>query len=142
ALLRSARNRAAHRRACRDGILHCRRSRESARFAPAAGGARPHAAGGVGARVCDLRAAQALRILARGDRQTLRRFTSDGQEISRQSRDPLPATLRGNEVRLNAEILEEAANWLIELNSTHPSPRTRREFDTWLRRSPEHVRAY
>ncbi|HEY8510113.1 MAG TPA: FecR domain-containing protein [Steroidobacteraceae bacterium] len=43
---------------------------------------------------------------------------------------------------LNAQILEEAAEWLVELNTGEPSPAALQEFDAWLRRSPEHVRAY
>ena len=44
--------------------------------------------------------------------------------------------------RLNAQILEEAADWLIELNACEPDARVRQNFDAWLRVSPEHVRAY
>jgi transmembrane sensor len=47
-----------------------------------------------------------------------------------------------NTPRLNTQILEEAAEWLIEFNSEHPEPHARDKFDTWLRMSPEHVRAY
>ena len=43
---------------------------------------------------------------------------------------------------LNAQILEEAADWLIELSPADGDPRARRQFDAWLRKSPEHLRAY
>jgi transmembrane sensor len=45
-------------------------------------------------------------------------------------------------VNINSEILDEAAHWLIELNSDEASFETRQAFDAWLRRSPEHLRAY
>jgi transmembrane sensor len=44
--------------------------------------------------------------------------------------------------RLNAQILEEAAEWLVEFNSGDPDSAARRRFDAWLRASPEHLRAY
>jgi transmembrane sensor len=44
--------------------------------------------------------------------------------------------------RMDPGLLEEAAEWFVELNSDEPVPRTREHFDAWLRRSPEHVRAY
>lgn len=42
----------------------------------------------------------------------------------------------------NSQILAEASEWLIEFETGEPDADTRREFDDWLRRSPEHVRAY
>jgi transmembrane sensor len=39
-------------------------------------------------------------------------------------------------------VLEEAAGWLVEFRSGDPQPSDRRDFDNWLRISPEHVRAY
>jgi transmembrane sensor len=48
---------------------------------------------------------------------------------------------RGTASGLNAQILDEAAEWLVELSAT-ADDETRRQFDAWLRKSPEHVRAY
>lgn len=46
-------------------------------------------------------------------------------------------------MKINAEILDEAAHWLIELNSGEAaSLEARQGFEAWLRRSPEHLRAY
>jgi transmembrane sensor len=42
----------------------------------------------------------------------------------------------------NDPVLEQACSWLIELNDGEADARTREEFTEWLRRSPEHVRAY
>ncbi|WP_129781793.1 FecR family protein [Peristeroidobacter soli] len=42
----------------------------------------------------------------------------------------------------NSQILAEASEWLIEFEAGEPDSDTRREFDDWLRQSPEHVRAY
>jgi len=42
----------------------------------------------------------------------------------------------------NPQILEEAAEWLIEFNSEQPDAEAREKFDAWLRLSPQHVRAY
>ena len=43
---------------------------------------------------------------------------------------------------LNAQILEEAADWLVEFSAGDVDAGARQKFDTWLRTSPEHVRAY
>jgi transmembrane sensor len=43
---------------------------------------------------------------------------------------------------LNAQILAEAADWLIEFSAGDVDAVARRKFDSWLRASPEHVRAY
>jgi len=43
---------------------------------------------------------------------------------------------------MNTQILEEATDWLIELNSGDAGASARQRFDAWLRSSPEHVRAY
>jgi transmembrane sensor len=48
---------------------------------------------------------------------------------------------RGTASGLNAQILDEAAEWLVDLSAT-ADDETRRQFDAWLRKSPEHVRAY
>jgi transmembrane sensor len=47
-----------------------------------------------------------------------------------------------NQRKLNAQILDEAAEWLVEFNSGEADPEGRPKFDAWLRTSPEHVRAY
>jgi transmembrane sensor len=44
--------------------------------------------------------------------------------------------------RMDAGLLEEAAEWFVELNADEPEPGVREHFDAWLRRSPEHVRSY
>jgi transmembrane sensor len=44
--------------------------------------------------------------------------------------------------QLNAQILEEAAEWLIEFSAGGVDAGARQRFDSWLRTSPEHVRAY
>ncbi|MGH8208538.1 MAG: FecR family protein, partial [Steroidobacteraceae bacterium] len=44
--------------------------------------------------------------------------------------------------RVNAQILEEAAEAIVELNAADPDHAFRKKFDAWLRTSPEHVRAY
>lgn len=44
--------------------------------------------------------------------------------------------------QLNAQILEEAADWLVEFSTDDVEVGARQKFDTWLRTSPEHVRAY
>src|SRR6266853_2439337 len=45
-------------------------------------------------------------------------------------------------LKLNAQILEEAADWLVEFSTGEADVGARQKFDTWLRTSPEHVRAY
>jgi transmembrane sensor len=42
----------------------------------------------------------------------------------------------------NAQILEEASTWFVELSEGEVSASAREEFTTWLRASPEHVRAF
>jgi transmembrane sensor len=44
--------------------------------------------------------------------------------------------------QLNGQILEEAGDWLVELNSEAADPGLQKRFQAWLRTSPEHVRAY
>src|SRR5262245_8377996 len=44
--------------------------------------------------------------------------------------------------KINAQILEEASSWFIDLNEGDPAATTRESFNTWLRRCPEHVRAF
>jgi transmembrane sensor len=43
---------------------------------------------------------------------------------------------------LNRQVIDEAAEWFIEFSTGEPDARMRRAFDAWLRKSPEHVRAY
>jgi transmembrane sensor len=43
---------------------------------------------------------------------------------------------------LPPQILEEACDWFVEFNEGELNASARAEFDQWLRRSPEHVRAY
>ena len=42
----------------------------------------------------------------------------------------------------NTQIVEEASEWLVEFRLGEIESRGRREFDTWIRTSPEHLRAY
>jgi transmembrane sensor len=44
--------------------------------------------------------------------------------------------------KLPTQILEQAAEWLVEMDRGDVDRPTRQRFDEWLRRSPEHVRAY
>jgi transmembrane sensor len=43
---------------------------------------------------------------------------------------------------LSAGVIDTAAEWVVEFATGEPDLPTRRAFDAWLRRSPEHVRAY
>ena len=47
-----------------------------------------------------------------------------------------------NRQMANRQIIEEAATWFVEINEGDPDHATRERFDEWLRRSPEHARAY
>src|SRR5437667_5211503 len=47
-----------------------------------------------------------------------------------------------SKLKPNAQILEEAADWLVEFSTGAADVGARQRFDTWLRTSPEHVRAY
>jgi len=42
----------------------------------------------------------------------------------------------------NKQILDEAAEWFVEFSTGEPDAASRNAFDAWLRKSPEHVRAY
>ncbi|MEJ1964458.1 MAG: FecR domain-containing protein [Gammaproteobacteria bacterium] len=48
----------------------------------------------------------------------------------------------GNGARFNRQIVDEAAEWFVELNAGDGDSAAQRRFDAWLRKSPEHVRAY
>lgn len=43
---------------------------------------------------------------------------------------------------INRQILDEAGAWFIEFRTGSPMVSAREEFMQWLRRSPEHIRAY
>jgi transmembrane sensor len=43
---------------------------------------------------------------------------------------------------VNRQILEEASAWLIEFRTGNPTSQARADFMRWLRRSPDHIRAY
>lgn len=45
-------------------------------------------------------------------------------------------------IGLNHQISEEAAGWLVELRTGPVSTSVRKEFDSWVRASPEHLRAF
>ena len=45
-------------------------------------------------------------------------------------------------IKSNPQICEEAAEWLIEFRSGDIDSQGRRAFDSWLRASPEHLRAF
>lgn len=49
---------------------------------------------------------------------------------------------RPGSLKPNAQILDEASTWFVELNEGEVSPSAREEFTAWLRASPEHVRAF
>lgn len=44
--------------------------------------------------------------------------------------------------RTNQQILEEASMWFVAFRGEDPGANTRKEFHSWLKRSPEHIRAY
>jgi transmembrane sensor len=44
--------------------------------------------------------------------------------------------------KIGQQTLDEAAEWFVEIDDDSVSPEVRRRFDEWLRRSPEHVRAF
>jgi len=43
---------------------------------------------------------------------------------------------------LSPQIVEEASDWFVEFSEGNLDTSARERFDTWLRRSPEHVQAY
>ncbi len=43
---------------------------------------------------------------------------------------------------MNTQIYEEAAEWLVEFRTDEPDAGQRSQFQAWLAKSPEHVRAY
>jgi transmembrane sensor len=44
--------------------------------------------------------------------------------------------------KLNAQVYEEASEWLVEFRAGDADAAARRRFDAWLRRSPENLGAY
>jgi transmembrane sensor len=44
--------------------------------------------------------------------------------------------------RPNQQILEEASTWFVTFRSAAGGPHAREDFHDWLKRSPEHIRAY
>lgn len=44
--------------------------------------------------------------------------------------------------QVNAQVYEEACEWFLEFRTEEPNAATRKEFDNWIRRSPEYVAAY
>jgi transmembrane sensor len=44
--------------------------------------------------------------------------------------------------KLNTQIYEEACDWFVEFRDGAPNANARREFDVWVRKSPEHLAAY
>ncbi len=42
----------------------------------------------------------------------------------------------------NGQIVVEAAQWLVEFRAGDIDAAGRRDFDAWLRASPEHIRAF
>jgi transmembrane sensor len=44
--------------------------------------------------------------------------------------------------KLNSQIYAEACEWFVECRSGNLDPTMRRDFDRWLRKSPEHLSAY
>jgi transmembrane sensor len=43
---------------------------------------------------------------------------------------------------VNAQIYEEACEWFLEFRLGEPDMSSHKKFDTWMRRSPEHIAAY
>jgi transmembrane sensor len=43
---------------------------------------------------------------------------------------------------IHGHIVDAAAEWFVEFNTDEPDANKRRQFDSWLRKSPEHLRAY
>src|SRR5579863_191122 len=50
--------------------------------------------------------------------------------------------MRHKPIQLNAQISEEAAEWLVEFRTGDIDAAGRRQFDAWVRSSPEHLRAF
>lgn len=44
--------------------------------------------------------------------------------------------------KMNNQVYQEASEWFVECRAGDLTDRTRRAFDSWLRKSPEHLRAY
>ena len=50
--------------------------------------------------------------------------------------------MRPKSSTMNSLILDEACEWFVEFRAGDVDPNLRQRFDEWLRRSPEHIRAY
>jgi len=48
----------------------------------------------------------------------------------------------GPRTQINTQIYEEACQWFLEFRMETPDSTQQSRFDTWMRRSPEHVAAY
>jgi transmembrane sensor len=48
----------------------------------------------------------------------------------------------GKSTQISGQILEAACDWFIDFNEGELDAAARERFNQWLRRSPEHVRAY
>ena len=44
--------------------------------------------------------------------------------------------------KMNTQIYEEACAWFVECRAGDLDDASRREFDRWLRKSPEHLSSY
>ena len=44
--------------------------------------------------------------------------------------------------KLNQQIYQEASEWFVECRAGDLEAKTRQAFDSWLRKSPEHLKAY
>ena len=49
---------------------------------------------------------------------------------------------KSSSLELNRQILEEASDWFVDFRVGDVDASARAHFDEWLRRSPEHIRAY
>ena len=47
-----------------------------------------------------------------------------------------------NQPRRNQQVLEEASAWFVMFRGQDPAANASRDFHDWLKRSPEHIRAY
>src|SRR5580704_268892 len=50
--------------------------------------------------------------------------------------------MKPKNLALNAQILDEASEWFVDFRVGDVDAAARERFDEWLRRSPEHIRAY
>jgi transmembrane sensor len=50
--------------------------------------------------------------------------------------------VKNQQPQVNRQILEEASDWFVDFRLGDVDAQAREHFDEWLRRSPEHIRAY